>query len=223
MKPEFITFRKFDDAALVNELTELLHTHHIKYYIEEESISPNPLFNINNELSKGYVVKIQNNDFEQVAQILAENDSQVVADIGKDYYLFDFIDDELIDLLAKADEWSTFDQTLARKILSERGKSVSDEDLVNLQKERIAELKKPDKNETIWVFIGYISGFVGGVLGFFIGWHLLTYKKTLPNGERVLGYGENDRRHGKRILYISIVCFVMLITYKIMIAYNSIS
>ncbi len=53
------------------------------------------------------------------------------------------------------------------------------------------------------------------IIGLFIGWHLMSYKKTLPDGERVYGYNETDRKHAKRIFYIGIVVLVICIIYKI--------
>ena len=37
MEPEFITYKRFNDIVLANELAEQLETHGIEYYIEEES------------------------------------------------------------------------------------------------------------------------------------------------------------------------------------------
>ena len=47
------------------------------------------------------------------------------------------------------------------------------------------------------------------------GWHLSTYKKTLPNGDRVYGYSQSDRKHGNRILIIGAICFLVGLTYRI--------
>src|SRR5450631_1797115 len=109
MEPEFITYQKFNDAALANELAEQLEKHGIEHYIEEESLTPNPLFALNKEISIDYAVKISPGDFERVNQLLKEDESEEVTEIGNDYYLFSFTDDELMDVMAKADEWSAFD------------------------------------------------------------------------------------------------------------------
>jgi hypothetical protein len=55
---------------------------------------------------------------------------------------------------------------------------------------------------TTW---GYISAFLGGVIGIAIGLNLWTMKKTLPNGERVYVYNENDRNHGKIMTVVGII------------------
>ena len=116
MKPNLITFKTFNDAALANELTSLLKQRGIEYDTEEQQLSFNPTF-VSNELSKEYVVKLRSEDFTRVNQLLNDSEIANIEQVDKDYYLFDFTDAELIDLLTKADEWSPFDYQLARKIL----------------------------------------------------------------------------------------------------------
>ena len=57
------------------------------------------------------------------------------------------------------------------------------------------------------------------VIGLFIGWYLWSFKKTLPDGERIFAYSYKDRRHGKRIFYLSIIVFVLNIVTVII--YNT--
>lgn len=199
---------------MANEFTEQLQQHNIEYYVEEESPTFDPSFALNNAL-KVYAVKIKNDDFEIVTQLLKEDESEDVTEIGKDYYLYSFTDDELMEVINKADEWSPFDFVLARKILADRGKEISDAAIKKINEKRIDELKVPEAPQTSWIVIGYICAFAGGVLGIFIGYHLMTYKKTLPDGERVYDYLESDRMHGKWIFYIGIVVLVLAVGYKL--------
>jgi hypothetical protein len=220
MEPDLITFKTFNDLVLANVLTELLGQHDIPFQVEETSASFNPAF-ISNELTKVYEVKIKGEDFTHVNQLLKEQETDDINQVEKDYYLFDFTDGELLDVLAKADEWSPFDYQLARKILTERGVEINDKKLADLTKSRIEELKKPEPAQNSWVIIGYIFALAGGVIGLFVGWHLSTYKKTLPNGEMVYGYNEKDRKHGKWIFYLSIFVFVIAIIFKISPAFTA--
>ena len=220
MEPEFITYQKFNDLALANELAALLEQHNINYLVEEDSLTFNPSFALNDELSKNYAVKINANDFEQVNELLKQQASENIGEVEKDYYLFNFTDDELKDVVVKADEWSPFDVQLARKLLSERGKAVSDSEIADLEEKRIEELKEPEPSQTWWIFVGYVFALAAGVLGFFIGWHLWSYKKTLPNGERVYMYSESDRRQGKFIFYLSFVALAFAFAYRLLPAFS---
>lgn len=219
MEPEFITYQKFNDIVLANALAESLKSHTIPYLVEEEAPVFDPSFAFREAITE-YAVKIKGSDFEQVNQLLAKDEAASIDNVEKDYYLFDFTDDELMELITKADEWSVFDNLLARKILADRGKVITDNDISHIKEQRIEELKEPDAPQTTWVIIGYITAFLGGILGLFIGWHLSSFKKTLPNGEKVYGYSENDRRQGKIILYIAIVMICLFTIVKVIVAYR---
>ncbi len=214
MDPEFITYQKFNDPALAEELAEQLDKHHIAYALDEESFRFDPGM-VLSHATREYTVKIKAEDFEKVNELLKQEEIEDVSKIDQDYYLFSFTDDELMDVIAKADEWNPFDIVLARKLLAERGKNITDEQIAIIHKKRIEELKAPDAPQTFWIVIGYLVALVGGVMGIFIGWYLFKGKKTLPNGERVFEYSENDRHHGKRIFYLSIVVFVIAVGFKL--------
>jgi len=215
MEPEFITCQKFNDPALADELGGQLDNHHIKYFIEKESRPFDPTYSFNESSVTQYAVKIKSEDFEKVNQLLKDDESEDVTEIGKDYYLYSFTDDELMEVITKADEWSPFDVVLARKLLAEKGKVLTDEAITAINEKRIEDLKVPDPPQTYWIVVGYVCAFIGGLLGIFIGWYLMNYKKTLPNGERVYEYSERDRGHGRIIFYIGIVVLVLAVGYKL--------
>lgn len=220
MEPELITFKKFNDIALANALTTLLDEHGIEYELEESQQSFNPAF-VYNEQSKEYAVKIKADYFTRVTELLNKSEAADINGVEKDYYLFDFTDEELMEILAKGDEWSSFDYQLARKLLTERGVEVNDKTIADLKNKRLEELKAPEPSQSSWIVVGYIFALAGGLLGIFIGWYLATGKKTLPDGNRVYQYNDNDRKQGKRIFYLSVVIFAISIIYKFYNAFNS--
>ena len=220
MNPDFISYQKFNDPALAEELAEQLEQRKIEYTIEEEVTGFDPSLVMSNE-AKYYAVKIKSKDFETVNELLKENEETNTGEIDKDYYLFSFTDDELMDVITKADEWSPFDVVLARKLLAERGKEISEQKIATLHEARIEELKKPEVSQTTYIMAGYLFAMLGGVLGFFIGWHLSGYKKTLPDGERVYGYTENDRWHGRLIFYLSFIGLALGLALKLLPAFQN--
>lgn len=213
MDPEFITYQKFDDPALADALAETLRENKIEYLIEEESSGFDPSLSMS-RATVDYAVKVRSKDFERINTLLLEQEEKNAEEIDKDYYLFTFTDDELMEVVTKADEWSKFDVVLARKILAERGKNISDEEIAQIEEKRIEELKKPEESQSSWIIVGYLAAFLGGVLGIFIGWHLANGKKTLPDGERVYFYSERDRNHGKNIFYLSVIFFFAAIVIR---------
>jgi hypothetical protein len=222
MNPELITYQKFNDPALAEELAEQLEQHGIPYEIEEQSLTFNITFVLNDPLQKEYAVKIKSEDFEKVNQLLKDDESKNIEAVDKDYYLYGFTNDELMEVITKADEWSAFDVVLARKLLGGKGVDIGDATISTINEKRIEELKKPEASQLTWVIVGYMIALSGIILpffvsaiGLFIGWHLSSYKKTLPDGERVYGYNETDRIHGKRIFYLGIIVFVLSLGFVI--------
>ncbi len=222
MEPEFITYQKFDEIALAEELTDLLEENLIPYKVEEESFNFDPSLVLSNA-KKEYAVKIKGEDFELVTELLENHETQNIEGVEEDYYLFSFTDDELMEVVTKADEWSPFDVVLARKILADRGKAISDEAIEKIHEERIAALRQTDPPQTQWITLGYILALLGGVLGIFIGWHIYTFKKTLPDGERVYGYTVHDRKQGKIIMWLSAVIFALAIIVRLVIEFLSLN
>lgn len=215
MEPDYAIFQTFNDPALADGLIVILDQHQIVYQIEEGATSANPLMALNNEMDRNYVVKIHPEDFGRANQALTEEYQSELEFVEPDHYLFKFTNEELLDLLAKPDEWNAFDYQLAQKILVGRGVNISAEKIAELNQDRMEELQQPEQPQTIWIILGYIMAVLGGLLGLLIGWHLSSYQKTLPNGQKVFGYSENDRAHGKRIFYIGIVGLLLAIYFRI--------
>jgi hypothetical protein len=215
MSVNFLTFQQFNDPALAENLVDLLVENEIAYEVEEEILAINPLTAINNELTKVYRVRINADDFTRVNQLIKEQNDQYINDVEKDYYLFDFTNDELTEILEKEDEWSSFDHELAKKILIDRRVDVNIVKLSAISESRLSKLRQPDPPQTFWIYAGYFVALLGGLLGIFIGWHLSSHKKTLPNGEQIYAYNENDRKHGRIIFYLGISCFIIWVVLKI--------
>jgi hypothetical protein len=83
----------------------------------------------------------------------------------------------------------------------------------NLKQKRSAILTRPGNRVNIWVIIGYISSFFGGLFGIFIATFLINAKKTLPDGQIIHSFNEQSRRHGKIILYLSSVVLILSILF----------
>lgn len=161
-----------------------------------------------------YRIRLDVSEFIRAEQAL-ENDVEDENEIPAGYYLLDFTDQELVDVLMKVDEWSTYDRRLARVLLAKRGKPIPEELVASIRQQRIDDLSQPASAQTGFIVLGYISNLLGGLLGVAIGYHLNTSKKTLPNGERIYVYRVKDRRHGKRMFFLGLVIFILLVVVRI--------
>ena len=216
---EFVTFQKYDDLAAAMELGLVLKENNVEYIMEDTSSSFDPSFS-NSELIKEFRIKLKKKDFEKADIILQQIFKADIDSIDKDYYLFNFTDEELLEIIIKRDEWGQFDFLLAQKLLRERGKEIKPEEMESLRIDRMDELAKPEESQKTWISLGYVFAFLGGAIGMFIGWHLSRYKKTLPNGERVYAYSPSDRNHGAKIFIIGIICFVVGMALRLLHYYN---
>lgn len=204
MQESYSIFKKFPTLEQANELKKLLNENGIESLLADNIPTVDITFS-GNTLQNEFEIRIKQSDFKKAEEILEKNAENLIDQIDKGYYLFEFTDEELYEILLKSDEWNPFDYTLAQKILKQRGKSVDKALLSSLKNERLKNLAKPEENQKPWIIAGYIFSLLGGFLGLIIGYFLWTSKKTLPNGQKVYSYSANDRKHGKYIFYIGLV------------------
>lgn len=219
---EFVTFQSFPSRNLAMDFISLLEENQIPYVFDEFFNIHNPLFSSDHEAIKEFHVQLQKESFPKVQQLLLDINREELESIESDYYLLKFSDQELLDVIEKSYEWSTFDYLLALKLLQERGVNIDIERVVKIKEEKLEELAQPEKNQGSWIYIGYVTALLGGLLGIIIGVNLMTSKKTLPNGDRVYSHSESNRNHGMVITIIGIVMFIIVFFMKIVNNINTI-
>lgn len=219
MNSDYKQFQVFNNIETLNTFTNLLSDNKIDFEVENNSKIFDPSF-ANNDFEKEYIVKIHPNDFEKVYDLEEEIIKNEIQNTPEDYYLFDYNNSELLDIVNKRDEWNAFDYYLAKKILNDRGNLITEEKIIEIKKERIEELKKPTEIKSIWIIILYIITILGIFLPLFIGLSSIIYgyfiknmKKTLPNGESVNQFSEKDRKHGTVFLFGGIFFFIFWILF----------
>ena len=200
----YSVYQKFGNQEDAADLVDLLKKHSIDYKVESTSGEFNPSFVFTPEIS----VFVKSENIELV-------DDLFVSLAPADYYLFDFSDAELREVIEKKDEWSLFDYQCARKILSDKGIVVDEELIKEIESKRISDLRQPDKSQKSWIVIGYALILLGALPGIFIGYSIWKGTKALPNGEHVHRFSEGDRAHGKWITWISIALFIPLFLWKL--------
>lgn len=142
MRENHSIFKKFLTLEQANELKELLKENGIESLLSD-NIPPVDVTFTGNTLQNEFEVIIKQSDFKKATEILEKNAENLIDQIDKDYYLFEFTDEELYEILLKSDEWNEFNYTLAQKILKQGGKSVNKELMNSLKNERLKDLAKP--------------------------------------------------------------------------------
>jgi len=215
MTTDFVTFRRFNDRTAALALAETFRENGIECGLEDVSENFDVSF-ANNEINKDFRIKLKPVDFERADTLLLQLAEKDLADIDPGYYIFDFSNEELKEIIEKQDEWSSLDFLLAKKILKERGVEVNVSQMQTFKEKRMKALAEPEESPKILIVAGYILAFFGGLIAIIIGAYLRTHKRTLPNGERVFGYAASDRAHGERILIIGVLGLILSAVYQFM-------
>ncbi|ANE51704.1 hypothetical protein [Flavisolibacter tropicus] len=211
---EFLTFKTFPDNETALDFAEVLKQQNINYFIEEDILVFDPSY-ANNPLNKDYAIKIMSGDFIRATKAYEDYFFTHLDQVDSDYYLFSFSVEELKDIIVKPDEWGSFDYQLAQKILKDKGLEVSEEQKLAYKTQRNKELAKPENESSSNVLLYYILSLLFFPLGMIAGWIWAYSKKTLPNGQRIYVYDTTVQRHGKRILTIATLLFILTIYWKI--------
>jgi hypothetical protein len=215
MQDKYLTYKKFPDAREAKALQQFLIENGIECLFADTSSQIGSA--IAGDLNKEYEVQLKPERFEAADKLLEEQAKNMIGSLPEDYYLLSFTDEELYDVVLKHDEWSEFDYVLARKLLTERGRAIDENELKSLRHQRIEVLAKPESRQKGWVIAGYIMALLGGLGGIITGYVLWTSTKTLPNGTVVPMYSEPDRMHGKMIVIFGIIMLPVNIAVNILL------
>lgn len=208
---EFVTYRKYANKESAIYVVNLLKKNDIaNEYIENKSTLDSSFSSV---LLNDFEVKIAQEDFIKADEVILLDTENYLKTLPQDYYLFSFSNEELKEIIKKKDEWNDLDYALAVNLLKSRGAEMTKDEILDMHNKRIEELRQPDRSSSKWIDLGYVFAILGGFLGFVIGYLLLTQKKTLPNGERVFANSLEDRKHGKRILYVALFFFMFYVFY----------
>ena len=209
----FVKYRDFSEREEATDFASVLKSNGIEYELEEVKDQLGSVYGAT-PLQYLITIKVRQEDFSKIDSLLLADAAKQVDNVDKDHYLFGFSNEELYDILSKPDEWSPLDYQLARKILRDRGIELQDQVVDMMKDQRIQQLAQPEPSNNALIYGGYLCSVLLGFIGAFIGWHLMSSKKVLPNGQRVGAYSDNDRKHGFRIFVIGIVMSVVGLALK---------
>ncbi len=215
-----VTFRKIPTFQEAKETALILN----EAGIETEIIDDVPAIDVTFNSRSGQnsvILKIKESDFETANEVIKAYDFSAIQNIEEDYYLLEFSDEELYDVIQNSEEWSNLDYLLAQSLLRDRGHTIDDSTLKKMKENRIAALSQPDLLPKSTLVVGYFFSIMGGFIGVIIGYSILSSKKYLPNGTQVSSYSEDNRKQGKNILYIGTACFIVVVLRKLFLMSNN--
>ena len=213
---ELSTYQKFiyKDNAL--EVIELLKENQIDYKLEDNSSRLDSSFGGDDNTAE-FLLKIRKIDFNKVEELEEELFKSSLEKVDEDYFLYEYLDEDLVEIVIKKEEWNKFDYLLAQKILKQRGKEVNPELLNVINKQRIKDLSVQEASPKWLIYSGYVFAILGGYIGFFIGLYIMKFKRALPNGDKIYVYNLEDRKQGQKVLICSIIGIVFWLVIRFIV------
>ncbi len=207
----FVVYKKFVDEEPAVALIEELKASSIDAELTHDRESLDSALGGQKIFNREFFVKVRREDIDRADMLLEEQTKNLVSSVESDHYLFNFSNDELLEILDKPDEWNEFDVQLVKKILQDRGIAISNDHIAAKKKLRLGILAQPIESKPFWIYVGYFAALGGGPIGVIMGWHISTHKKPLPNGQMTYAFSPGDRLHGRIMLIAGILVFVFAI------------
>lgn len=115
MAARYLIFEKFYDRDLANEIAERLWQNNIGHMLEDIQNKLDNPFIVKNNVAPEFILKLKSEDFTRADNLLEDFYQSQTSSVDKDYYLFNFTVDQLMDVITKPDEWGGFNYQLAKK------------------------------------------------------------------------------------------------------------
>lgn len=144
MADHFLTFQRFNDPGLASAIANALKEQQIECVVEKVRPLLEPGF-FPNTVEQNIHLKVRAADLEKAEKALEEHYRRHVQEVDPGYYLLSFTDQELIEIMAKPDEWGFFDHVLARELLSQRGLEIPAEIAEQMKRQRRRQLDQQAK------------------------------------------------------------------------------
>jgi hypothetical protein len=143
----FKTFQTFNDPGLASAIANKLKAQRIICLVEKVEPLLEPTF-FRNTVEPNIHLKVRTADLDRAHRVLEEHYKHQLQDIDPGYYLLSFTDIELLDIVAKPDEWGHFDYVLARELLAERGLPIPDDTIRQMKQQRLRQLAQQNRAES---------------------------------------------------------------------------
>ncbi|HLZ86879.1 MAG TPA: hypothetical protein VKQ52_06565 [Puia sp.] len=148
----FLTFQKFNDPGLASAIADRLKERRILCHVEKVEPLLEPSF-FRNTVEPTIHLKVRATDLDRAHKALEEYYEHQLQDVDPNYYLFSFTDVELLDIVAKPDEWGHFDYVLARELLAQRGLPIPDETIRLMKQQRRRQVAQQVRAESFREFL----------------------------------------------------------------------
>jgi len=206
---EMKKYKSFESVEIAQLLTELLDESKTSYELRNsegkiEDFDPSRRYDV-------IEVWIDKDQFDSIDGLIEEKANSELDTVADDYFIFEFSNDELRDVLINAHEWSPLDLALANKLLKERGEPFDKEELEKIRKEKIAESALARNISKGRKIVGLIAALLFPLIGIITALVYLLASKDDLSGKKVPKYGEPTKKHGKIVITIALFGTALLV------------
>lgn len=212
----FIEIRRYPYPEIAQQISEIFESNGIEYVIEDTKPSVDITFVQGNIIE--YILKVKENQFEQAQELLDHSAVEESATPEDEHYMNSFTEQELLEALAKPEDWDSSDLAYAKELLERKGVKTDPEVLKNIRSTLQAEIATSVAAKKSLIIVGYLFSLVGGFIGVFIATHLLYKFVTDSDGNAQYYYNNASRRHGSIMAvfffaWLAIYLFVYFFVY----------
>lgn len=208
----FATYRTFTDPEEAEALATILDHHGIPYRIDR---AETPVLTFSSDMvHERLMIAVPPDLFREADKAQEAAVPDLPAEAFGDHYFSEYSSDELLEVLHKADEWSPGDVIIARRLLADRGVETDSAEIAAKQQENLVAKRQPIPGNPFLLGFGFVLAFLGGILGFFLGWSYATLKDRDASGVEYHRYDAHTRELGQWMMATSVLCFIGWLLYR---------
>lgn len=192
-----VELQRCGDSEGLARVTQILDAAGIAYRVS----SPTAIFDIGKIGAGGdaqVIVSVPRNLYEAARAALESECLKI--ELPENHHLLTSTDEELVEIVAKASEWSAFDVAHARRLIGQRG--IDFKKIEDKRAEHLGQLQQGRRAARTLIFFGWLFTFFGGVIGVTIAWFLAYMKERTPDGDFFI-YDEESRAIGRNMLKVA--------------------
>lgn len=212
-KKEPVLIREFRDEESLNDTKQLFDGASIPYAVFDSDAR----FDVTFAYDKSHrTLKLYVPDhFAEKARAICDAEDQAIMErLPKDYYLFNFSNEELKSLIIRPFDWSPLDVSLAKALLKERGENPESEELIQQTESAKTAFDSPEKMSGWTLFWGYFFSVLGGWIGIFFVVYILTSKKTSHEGIKMARFDAASKKQAYYMIFIILLVNAIGLVYR---------
>lgn len=213
MEEEYFGYKKFADLESAEIITDLLKEAGIEYRLLDNNQHYVKVVGYQ-QIDLAITLNLKGEDFVKADKLLEEHYKKVLDSVDTDYYLFEFTEQELKNVVLNPYEWGSLDVLLATKLLKEKGIEYDATYIENRKQDTLEKLAATKKVPLYILIIGYALTALFPMAGIAMGLSILYNRNILPDGRKLYAHPAKDRTHGQVMLIVSITwtCIIILST-----------